>query len=303
MIVREMYHNPVLLNESIEGLNIRDGGTYVDATYGGGGHTKRILEELKHGRVIAFDQDIDALENITQDPKLNVIHANFRYMTEQLRAKGITKVDGILADLGISSHQIDTPGRGFSTRFDAPLDMRMDTSENRKAADIVNSYSVSKLTLIFSEYGEIANAHRLAHAIVKARAEKTIHTTSELIEAIKECTPTQYPNKYLAKVFQALRLELNQEMDALKDLLKQSEDLLNIGGRLVVISYHSLEDRLVKNYMRTGNFEGIPEKNMYGHDIRPFSPVTRKPVVPGEKEIEANSRARSAKLRIAERTI
>jgi 16S rRNA (cytosine1402-N4)-methyltransferase len=299
----ELYHKPVLLEESVEGLNIREKGIYVDATYGGGGHANTILEKLKSGKLVVFDQDIDAIKNSKKDKNLQTIHANFRYMKKELKANGITKVDGILADLGVSSHQIDTPGRGFSTRFDAPLDMRMDTSENRKAADIVNSYSVSKLTLIFSEYGEIANAHRLAHAIVKARAEKTIHTTSELIEAIKECTPTQYPNKYLAKVFQALRLELNQEMDALKDLLKQSEDLLNIGGRLVVISYHSLEDRLVKNYMRTGNFEGIPEKNMYGHDIRPFSPVTRKPVVPGEKEIEANSRARSAKLRIAERTI
>jgi 16S rRNA (cytosine1402-N4)-methyltransferase len=178
----------------------------------------------------------------------------------------------------------------------------MNTSETQTAADIVNSYTVSKLTLIFSEFGEIANAHRLAHAIVKAREEKTIHTTGELIEAIKDCTPTQYPNKYLAKVFQALRLELNQEMDALKDLLKQSAELLNEDGRLAIISYHSLEDRLVKNYMRAGNFEGIPQKNMYGHDMRPFKPVTRKPIIPSEKEIELNNRARSAKLRIAERT-
>ena len=222
-------------------------------------------------------------------------------MKEELNAKDITSVDGILADLGISSHQIDTPERGFSTRFDAPLDMRMDTTETKTAADIVNSYTVSKLTLIFSEYGEIANAHRLAHIIVKAREIRHIHTTGELISAIKECTPVQYPNKYLAKVFQALRLELNGEMDALKDLLKQSAELLNVGGRLVVISYHSLEDRLVKNYMRAGNFEGIPQKNMYGHDIRPFKPITRKPIVPTELEIESNNRARSAKLRIAER--
>jgi 16S rRNA (cytosine1402-N4)-methyltransferase len=222
-------------------------------------------------------------------------------MREQLNEKDITKVDGIIADLGVSSHQIDTPERGFSTRFDAPLDMRMDTSKAHTAADIVNSYSISKLTLIFSEYGEIANAHRLAQAIGIARAEKTIHSTGELIEAIKECTPAQYQHKYLAKVFQALRLELNQEMDALKDLLKQSAELLNVGGRLVVISYHSLEDRLVKNYMRAGNFEGIPEKNMYGHDLRPFNPITRKPIIPSEKEIESNGRARSAKLRIAER--
>lgn len=298
----EMYHKPALLEESIEGLNIKENGIYVDATLGGGGHANAILEKLKNGKLFAFDQDTDALKNNKENKNLYTIHANFRYMKEELNAKGITKVDGILADLGVSSHQIDTPGRGFSTRFDSPLDMRMNTSETQTAADIVNSYTVSKLTLIFSEYGEIANAHRLAHAIVKAREEKTIHTTGELVEAIKDCTPAQYPNKYLAKVFQALRLELNHEMDALKDLLKQSAELLNEGGRLAIISYHSLEDRLVKNYMRAGNFEGIPQKNMYGHDIRPFKPVTRKPVIPSEKEIELNNRARSAKLRIAEKT-
>lgn len=297
-----MYHKPALLDESIEGLNIKDGGIYVDATFGGGGHANALLEKLKNGKLFVFDQDTDALKNSKENKNLYTIHANFRYMKEELNAKGITKVDGILADLGVSSHQIDTPGRGFSIRFDSPLDMRMNTSETQTAADIVNSYTVSKLTLIFSEYGEIANAHRLAHAIVKAREEKTIHTTGELIEAIKDCTPTQYPNKYLAKVFQALRLELNQEMDALKDLLKQSAELLNEDGRLAIISYHSLEDRLVKNYMRAGNFEGIPQKNMYGHDMRPFKPVTRKPIIPSEKEIELNNRARSAKLRIAERT-
>jgi 16S rRNA (cytosine1402-N4)-methyltransferase len=298
-----MYHKPALLEECIEGLNIKDNGIYVDATFGGGGHSNAILEKLKNGKLFVFDQDEEALKNSKENKNTYTIHANFRYMKEELNAKGITKVDGILADLGVSSHQIDTPARGFSTRFNSPLDMRMNTSETQTAADIVNSYTVSKLTLIFSEYGEIANAHRLAHAIVKAREEKTIHTTGELIEAIKDCTPAQYPNKYLAKVFQALRLELNQEMDVLKDLLKQSAELLNEGGRLAVISYHSLEDRLVKNFMRAGNFEGIPQKNMYGHDIRPFKPVTRKPVIPSEKEIELNSRVRSAKLRIAEKTV
>jgi 16S rRNA (cytosine1402-N4)-methyltransferase len=298
----KMYHKPALLEESIEGLNIKENGIYVDATFGGGGHSNAILEKLKNGKLFVFDQDIDALKNSKENKNLYTIHANFRYMKEELNAKGISNVDGILADLGVSSHQIDTPGRGFSIRFDSPLDMRMNTSETQTAADIVNSYTVSKLTLIFSEYGEIANAHRLAHAIVKAREEKTIHTTGELIEAIKDCTPAQYPNKYLAKVFQALRLELNQEMDVLKEFLKQSAELLNEGGRLAVISYHSLEDRLVKNYMRAGNFEGIPQKNMYGHDIRPFKPVTRKPIIPSENEIELNNRARSAKLRIAEKT-
>ncbi len=296
-----MYHKPALLEESIEGLNIKENGIYVDATFGGGGHANAILERLKNGKLFVFDQDIDALKNSKNDKNLYTIHSNFRYMREKLSEQDISKVDGIIADLGVSSHQIDTPERGFSTRFDAPLDMRMNTTETQTAADIVNSYSVSKLTLIFSEYGEIANSHRLAQAIGNARAEQTIHTTGELIEAIKECTPAQYQHKYLAKVFQALRLELNQEIDALKDLLKQSADLLNVGGRLVVISYHSLEDRLVKNYMRAGNFEGIPEKNMYGHDIKPFDPITRKPIIPTEAEIETNNRARSAKLRIAER--
>lgn len=296
-----MYHRPALLEESIEGLNIKDNGIYVDATYGGGGHANAIAEKLKNGKLFVFDQDLDALKNSKENKNIYTIHANFRHMKEELNAKGINSVDGILADLGISSYQIDTPGRGFSTRFDAPLDMRMNTTETQTAADIVNSYTVSKLTLIFSEYGEIANAHRLAHTIVKARETKHIHTTGELIEAIKECTPAQYPNKYLAKVFQALRIELNSEIDALKELLKQSSELLNPGGRLGVISYHSLEDRLVKNYMRAGNFEGIPQKNMYGHDIRPFQPVTRKPIMPAEEEIELNNRARSAKLRIAEK--
>jgi len=296
-----MYHKPALLEESTEGLNIKDGGIYVDVTFGGGGHANAILEKLKDGKLFVFDQDLDALENKKENKNLYTIHANFRHMREELKVKGIIGVDGILADLGISSHQIDTPQRGFSTRFDAPLDMRMNTTETQTAADIINSYTVSKLTLIFSEYGEIANAHRLAHVIVKARGEHRIHTTGELIDAIKECTPAQYPNKYLAKVFQALRVELNQEIDALKALLLQSAELLNAGGRLAVISYHSLEDRLVKNFMRAGNFEGIPQKNMYGHDIRPFNPITRKPIVPNEQEVELNNRARSAKLRIAEK--
>ncbi len=296
-----MYHKPALLEESIEGLNIKESGIYVDATFGGGGHANAILEKLKDGKLFVFDQDLDALENKKENKNLYTIHANFRHMKEELKAKGIIGIDGIIADLGISSHQIDTPQRGFSTRFDAPLDMRMNTTETKTAADIINSYTVSKLTLIFSEYGEIANAHRLAHIIVKARAEQHIHTTGELIHAIKECTPVQYPNKYLAKVFQALRVELNQEIDALRELLMQSTQLINTGGRLVVISYHSLEDRLVKNFMRAGNFEGIPVKNMYGHDIRPFNPVTRKPIIPTEQETELNNRARSAKLRVAEK--
>jgi 16S rRNA (cytosine1402-N4)-methyltransferase len=301
MIETVMYHKAVLLKESIEGLNIKDGGTYVDATYGGGGHSIAILEKLKNGKLIAFDQDKDAFENIEPNANLNVIHANFRYMREQLNAKGITEVDGILADLGISSHQIDTPERGFSTRFDAPLDMRMNSEMTRTAADIVNTYPAARLQKMFSVYGEITNAGKLASTIEKERKNKHIHTTGDLIEAIKSCTPPHGEHKYLARVFQALRIELNEELEALKDLLRQSDQLLKKGGRLVVISYHSLEDRIVKDYMRTGNFEGIPEKNVYGHDIRPFEPIVKKPLVPTEDEIKDNSRARSAKLRIAEK--
>lgn len=296
-----MYHRPVLLAESIAGLNIKDGGKYVDATYGGGGHTKAILEKLENGRVIAFDQDRDALENINSDSRLTIIHSNFCFIKVRLEELGISKVDGILADLGISSHQIDTPERGFSTRFDAPLDMRMNSDATRTAADIINTYPAGKLQKMFSLYGEITNAAHLARVLETARTIRPIRTTSELREAIKSCTPPQSTNKYLAQVFQSLRIELNEEVETLKDLLRQSESLLNPGGRLVVISYHSLEDRLVKNFMRTGNFEGVPQKNMYGHDLRPFEPITKKPTVPGEKEIEENNRARSAKMRIAEK--
>jgi len=296
-----MYHRAVLLKESIEGLNIIDGGTYVDATFGGGGHTNAILEKLKGGKVIAFDQDKDAFENLGSDSRLELIYSNFRFMKDQLATKGITQVDGILADLGISSHQIDTPERGFSTRFDAPLDMRMDNGATRTAADIVNTYPAAKLQKMFSLYGEITNSANLSRQIEHARSVKQIRTTGDLIEAIKACTPPQNAHKYLAQVFQSLRIELNEEVEVLKDLLRQSESLLKKGGRLVVISYHSLEDRLVKNYMRSGNFEGIPQKNMYGHDLRPFDPVTKKPIAPGEEEIASNNRARSAKMRIAER--
>ncbi len=301
MTVLEMYHRPVLLNESIKGLNITDGGIYVDATYGGGGHTNAILEKLKKGAVIAFDQDKDALANGNSDSRLTILHSNFRYMAAELNARGIEKVDGILADLGISSHQIDTPERGFSTRFDAPLDMRMNSDAALTAAYIINTYTAGKLQKMFSEYGEITNAANLSRVIEKARAVKHIQTTGELIEAIKSCTPPQTSHRYLAQVFQALRIELNEEVEALKDMLRQSETLLNKGGRLVVISYHSLEDRLVKNFIRSGNFEGIPQKNMYGHDLRPFEPVTKKPAVPGEEETASNSRSRSAKMRIAEK--
>ena len=297
-----MYHNPVLLKECIEGLNIQATGIYVDATFGGGGHAMEIAQHLTTGTLYAFDQDKDAIKNLKQENRnIKIIHANFRYMRRYLNEQGVTKVDGILADLGVSSHQIDTPERGFSTRFNAPLDMRMDAQAPVTAAEIINTYPTARLQKIFSMYGEITNAGTLARVIGEARQHKKIHTTSDLIIAIENCVPKQGSNKYLAQVFQSLRIEVNQEVEALRDLLRDSNELLNEGGRLVIISYHSLEDRLVKNYMRYGNFEGIPDKDVFGRDICPFKPLTKKPIESSEEEIEHNSRARSAKLRIAEK--
>lgn len=297
-----MYHNPVLLNECIQGLDIKENGIYIDATFGGGGHAAEIAKRLKNGTLIAFDQDKDALNNVNQENgNTKIIHANFRYMRRYLKEQGVTKVDGILADLGVSSHQIDTPGRGFSTRFNAALDMRMDANASVTAAEIVNTYPVARLQKMFSAYGEITNAGTLARTIGEARQHNKINTTSDLIIAMERCVPKQGANKYLAQVFQSLRIEVNQEIDALKDLLRESNEVLNEGGRLVIISYHSLEDRLVKNYMRYGNFEGIPNKDIYGRDICPFKMLTKKPIEPTGEEIENNSRARSAKLRVAEK--
>ncbi len=297
-----MYHKPVLLKECIEGLKIKEDGIYIDATFGGGGHSAEIAARLKNGRLIAFDQDADAIDNIKKETKkVTVIHANFRNMTRYLNEQGITKVDGILADLGLSSHQIDTPGRGFSIRFDAFLDMRMNRNAQTTAAEVLNTYPVARLQKIFSVYGEITNAATLARSIGNWRQHKKIQNASDLFLAIENCVPRHGTNKYLAQVFQSLRIEVNQELEALKDLLRQSEEALNTGGRLAVISYHSLEDRLVKNFMRFGNFEGIPNKDIYGRDICPFKPVTKKPIEPGDEEIAANGRSRSAKLRIAEK--
>jgi len=296
-----MYHNPVLLKECIEGLDIQENGIYVDATFGGGGHTEEIVKKLNNGKLIAFDQDKDAINNKQESKNLKIIHANFRYMRRILTEQGFTKVDGILADLGVSSHQIDTPERGFSTRFNAALDMRMDSNSVITAAEIVNTYPVARLQKMFSAYGEVTNAATLSRTIGDARQHKKINTTSELIIAIEKCVPHHGANKYLAQVFQSLRIEVNQEVDSLKDLLRESKDVLKEGGKLVVISYHSLEDRLVKNYMRYGNFEGIPDKDVYGRERSPFKPLTKKPIEASEGEIEQNSRSRSAKLRIAER--
>jgi len=296
-----MYHNPVLLPESIEGLNIIPNGIYVDVTFGGGGHSKVILKQLKGGRLIAFDKDSDALKNTIDDDRFILINHNFQFLKNFLRLHNASKVNGILADLGVSSHQFDVPERGFSTRFDAPLDMRMNNNQVVTAAHIVNTYSEEELQRIFKEYGEIKNSRCFSNKITEARELSPINTTDELIECISKCYPQHKKNKFLAQVFQALRIEVNDEMQTLRILLEQAGESLLPGGRLVVISYHSLEDRLVKNFIKSGNFKGIVDKDFYGNPIVDFKSITRKPIIPNDKEIESNNRARSAKLRIAEK--
>lgn len=295
------YHNPVLLKECIEGLNINPQGIYVDVTYGGGGHSKEILKHLTTGKLYAFDQDDDAIANKVNDERLVMIKQNFRYLKNFLKLYNALPIDGLLADLGVSSHQFDEADRGFSTRFDAKLDMRMDRGAKQTAADVLNTYSEEDLKRIFKLYGEVDNAGRLAHVIFNARKEKEIHTVNDLKQVVSKCVKWGRENQYYAQVFQALRIEVNRELDVLQELLLQTLDVLKPGGRLVVISYHSLEDRLVKNIIKTGKLEGELEKDFFGNPLTPFKAITRKPVVPDALEIEQNSRARSAKLRIAER--
>ena len=294
-----MYHQPALLHACIEGLSINPSGVYADLTFGGGGHSLEILGKLNaSGRLIAFDQDEDSLQNALDDERFTLVNENFRYLKNFLRLHKALPLDGILADLGISSHQIDTPERGFATRYEGPLDMRMGLKQGTTAAQLVNSYPEEKLYRVFKQFGELSNARQLASAIVQARSNP-ITTTGDLKEAIKTCLPTHYENKILAQVFQAIRIEINDEMGALHAMLKQCADVLKPGGRLVVISYHSLEDRLVKNYMRSGNTEGVIEKDFFGNIIAPFKSVTRKPITPSAAEMAENPRSRSAKLRIA----
>ena len=295
-----MYHVPVLLEESVSGLNIDPDGVYLDLTFGGGGHSREILKRLKDGCLIGFDQDADALANVPDDDRFIFVNHNFRYLRNFLRYCGYDEADGILADLGVSSHEFDEAGRGFSFRFDAELDMRMNQRSRLKATDILNTYSEEDLTRIFRNYGEVDNAKRLVDLIVKARAEKMITRSEEFLQVIAPCVPKQKEKKYLAQVYQALRIEVNGELEALEDMLKEAERALRPGGRLVVITYHSLEDRIVKNFLKSGNFEGKVEKDFYGHVKRNFELVNRKVIVPSEEEIEKNPRARSAKLRIAE---
>jgi 16S rRNA (cytosine1402-N4)-methyltransferase len=296
-----MYHKAVLLKESIELLRINENGTYADATFGGGSHSGAILERLGNGRIIAFDQDAAAQNNVPKDARITLIQANFRHIKNYLGLYKIEKVDGILADLGISSHQIDEASRGFSTRSQGPLDMRMDNTKELTAATVVNEYPREKLTDLFRRYGDVENASTLASRIEELRRTKMIATTDDLAGLTRSLAPRGKENQYLAKVFQAIRIEVNDEMDALEEFLEATPDILKPGGRLVVISYHSLEDRMVKNFMRSGNTEGRISKDFFGNPLVPFSLVTRKAIVPSEEETNANNRARSAKLRAAER--
>lgn len=295
-----MYHIPVLLHESIEGLAIKPGGTYVDLTFGGGSHSKLILENLsERGRLLAFDRDTDAQKNAINDPRFTLIDQDYRFMKNYLKYHKAIPVDGILADLGISSHQIDDAERGFSTRFEGPLDMRMNKRQEITASDIVNNYSAEKLQDILSRYGEVQNARTLANTIVANRKGDKL-TVSGFKEMIKSCIPAMNDFKYLAQVFQALRIEVNGELKSVEEALKQTLQVLKPGGRLVVISYHSLEDRLIKSFIKFGNFSGEAEKDFFGRYNEPFRIITKKPVVPAESELAANNRSRSAKLRIAE---
>ena len=296
-----VYHKSVLLRESVEALAIKPGGIYVDATYGGGGHAREILGQMEGGKLLAFDQDEEAISNRIDDPRLIMVNSNFRFLRNFLKLHNIAAVDGILADLGISSHQIDQPDRGFSTRFDGILDMRMDRKKKQTAKDIVNHYSEENLRDLFYAYGEIRNARKLASRIVEARKISIIETTTSLKEIANTCAERGKEFKYQAQLFQALRIEVNQEMDALQEFLKQATHALKPGGRMVVIAYHSLEDKLVKNYFRAGNFEGAIEKDFYGNVLSPLRVITRKALVPAAEEIEENSRSRSAKMRVAEK--
>ena len=295
------YHQPVMLKECLEGLNINPDGTYVDVTFGGGGHSLAILEKLKGGRLIAFDQDDDAkkqAENI-QHRSFTFCQANFKYVKKYLKLNGVTRVDGILADLGVSSHQIDSPERGFSTRYDGPLDMRMDNKGAMRAAEVLNEYPEEKIHKVLGMYGEVKNAKTVARMIVGQRLTKKFSRINDLIELLKPVAPRGKEFKYYAQVFQALRIEVNQELEALESFLAQCGEVMETGGRLVVMAYHSLEDRMVKNYINTGKAFGALEKDFYGNPIKPFQAVNRKPMEASETEVKENKRARSAKLRIA----
>ena len=295
------YHDPVLLQESIDALNIEENGIYVDATFGGGGHSRMILQKIgAKGHLYGFDQDEDVLPNVSENERFTFIHHNFKYLKRFLKLNGVAEVDGILADLGVSSYQLNQAERGFSFRFDADLDMRMNQQGDITAAEILNSYDLKDLQNVFSLYGEVRNAKTLAHAIVDERTRKPIKTINDFLNILGPLVRGNR-NRYLAQVFQALRIEVNDEIGALKTFLESAKEVLKSGGRLVIISYHSLEDRLVKNFVKTGNFEGEVIKDFYGNIERPFKIITKKAMLPSEEEIKRNPRARSAKMRIAEK--
>ena len=295
------YHNPVLRQLSVDYLVSDPNGVYVDVTYGGGGHSRTIMEKLDQGRLIAFDQDVDAQAQLIEDERFTFVASNFKNLSRFLKYHQAYPVDGILADLGVSSHQFDTPERGFSYREDGALDMRMNTQSGKSAQDIVNQYDEKALSDIFYRYGELSDGRALARRILKAREEQPILTTQQLVEALRPSLIRGKENKSLSKIFQAIRIEVNQEMAVLEDFLTQTVDALKVGGRLVIISYHSLEDRMVKNFMRSGNLSGEVEKDFFGNPLTPFKLVTRKAVQPDDEEINDNPRARSAKLRVAEK--
>lgn len=302
MIKAEGYHVPVLLRESVGGLDIKPEGVYVDVTFGGGGHSREILSRLgAKGRLFSFDQDEDAEQNIVNDERFTFVRSNFRYLKNWMRYYGIGEIDGLLADLGVSSHHFDDETRGFSFRFDAPLDMRMNKRAGMTAADVLNNDSEEQLSDIFYIYGELKNARRIAAAVIQARTARRIETTNDLMEATEKCFQREREKKEMAKLFQALRIEVNHEMDALKEMLNGARDLIRTGGRLSVITYHSLEDRLVKNMMKAGNVEGKVVQDFFGRIESPFRQIGGKVIVPSEEEQQSNPRSRSAKLRIAER--
>jgi 16S rRNA (cytosine1402-N4)-methyltransferase len=295
------YHIPALLMESVDGLNIRPGGIYVDVTFGGGGHSMEILKRLEDGKLVAFDQDEDAEANITGDNRLLFLNQNFRFLKNNLLFNGINSIDGLIADLGVSFHQFDETGRGFTFRQDAPLDMRMNKSGKVTAADLLNKLEEPELADIFYNYGEITASRRMARQICEARSNMPFKTANDLMEAVGNLAPFRQEHKFYAKVFQSLRIAVNHEIDYLKEMLQQSLEMLKPEGRLVVITYHSLEDRLVKNFMRTGNFENTEEKDFYGNTNSPFRLINKKGTTPDDDEIARNNRSRSARLRIAEK--
>lgn len=296
------YHIPALLTETVDGLNVKPDGVYMDVTFGGGGHSREIMRRLgKKGKLVSFDQDLDAYANRIDDPRFVFVRSNFRYLKNFLRYHGIEKVDGILADLGVSFHHFDVASRGFSFRMDGELDMRMNIKASQKASDVLNEYSEEDLTRVFRVYGELAQPQKMARAVVQAREENPFVMVQDLLSVAEKLIAKERAKKELACVFQALRIEVNKEMEALKQLLMQSAEVLKVGGRLSVLSYHSLEDRLVKNFMKTGNFDGKVEKDFYGNVIAPLKMTSNKVIVPSTEEVERNPRSRSAKLRVAEK--